>query len=330
MSGPIEMAQVWRGEFLECSHMGHAVVCDTLGSVVKAWGDADLVALPRSSAKMVQALPLIESGAADAAGLGAEQLALACASHSGATIHVERVRAWLAARGLSDGDLRCGGHVPQDPEQQRCVICGTGKPDQVHNNCSGKHAGFLTLAQHLGAGPDYVAPDHPVQKAVLEAFEDVTGETSPGYGIDGCSAPNFACSLTGMARAMAWFAGAKDRTLRERAAQRLRRAMVAHPALVAGEGRACTELMRATQGRAALKTGAEGYFVAILPEQGLGVALKMMDGQTRGAESAIASILIELGVLDPAHPSAQRFCHAPIPNCRGALVAEVRPGEAFS
>lgn len=330
MSEPVEMAQVWRGDFLECRHMGHAVICDASGAVVKAWGDPGLTVLPRSSAKMLQALPLVESGAADAAGLGTEQLALSCASHSGATIHVERVRAWLAAQGLGDDDLRCGGHIPTDKEQEKCIICGTGKPDQVHNNCSGKHAGFLTLAKHLGAGPEYLELDHPVQKAVLEAFEDMTGETSPGHGIDGCSAPNFASSLDGMARAMARFARSDDSTARGRAAIRLRDAMVTHPELVAGEGRACTELMRAMGGRVALKTGAEGFFIAILPDHGLGVALKIVDGHTRGAESAIASILIELGALDAEHPAARKFRNAPLVNCNGIHAAEVRPGAAFT
>jgi len=279
---------------------------------------------------MIQALPLVESGAADAAGLGPEHLALACASHNGAAIHVDRVRAWLSDRGLRDEDLRCGGHIPRDEDQAKCIICGSGQPDQVHNNCSGKHAGFLTLSQYLGAGPDYLDLDHPVQKAVRAVFEDVTGETSPGYGIDGCSAPNFACTLEGMARAMAWFANVGESTTRGRAALRLRQAMVTHPDLVAGEGRACTELMRAMEGRVALKTGAEAFFIAILPEQGLGVALKIVDGQTRGAESAIASILVELGVLDPDHPTAQAFRNAPIRNCRGIAAAQVRPGSAFS
>lgn len=330
MVDPVEMAEMWRGDFLECRHMGHAVICDATGAVVKAWGDPGLTVLPRSSSKMLQALPLVESGAAEAAGLNAEHLALACASHNGATIHVERVRAWLAAQGMSDDDLRCGGHIPKDPEQEKCIICGTGKPDQVHNNCSGKHAGFLTLAQHLGAGPEYLELDHPVQKAVLEAFEDMTGETSPGYGIDGCSAPNFACSLEGMARAMAKFAGMGEDSARGRAAVRLREAMMAHPELVAGEGRACTELMRAMGGKVALKTGAEAFFIAILPEQGLGVALKMVDGQTRGAESAIASILVELGVLDAEHPATRQFRNAPLLNCNGMRAAEVRPGAAFA
>ena len=330
MTAAVEMAQVWRGDFLECVHMGHAVVSNAQGEVVKAWGDPDLVVLPRSSSKMIQALPLVESGAADAAGLGTEQLALACASHNGAGIHVNRVRAWLKGLGLGDDDLRCGGHIPRDEAEAKCIICGSGHPDQVHNNCSGKHAGFLTLNRHLGAGPEYIEPDHPVQMAVREAFEDVTGETSPGFAIDGCSAPNFATSLKGMARAMAWFATASDSSARGRAAVRLREAMVTHPELVAGEGRSCTELMRAMGGRVALKTGAEAYFAAILPEQGLGIALKIVDGQTRGAECAIASILVELGVLDLAHPVAQKYLNAPMINCRGIRAAEVRPGTAFA
>ncbi|MDQ2090995.1 asparaginase [Marimonas arenosa] len=329
MTAPVELAQVWRGDFLECVHMGHAVVCNAQGEVIKAWGDPELVVLPRSSSKMIQALPLVESGAADAAGLTSEHLALACASHNGADIHVRRVRAWLADLGLSDDDLRCGGHIPRDEAEAKCIICGSGHPEQVHNNCSGKHAGFLTLTKYLGAGPEYVDADHPVQTAVRDAFEEVTGEDSPGFAIDGCSAPNFASSLKGMARAMAWFATASETDARGRAAVRLRQAMVAHPELVAGEGRACTELMRAMSGKVALKTGAEAYFGAILPEQGLGVALKMVDGQTRGAESAIASILVELGALDAGHPTAQRFINAPIPNCRGIVAANVRSGAAF-
>ena len=329
MAAPVEMAQFWRGDILESVHMGHAVVCDASGAVVKAWGDPGLVVLPRSSAKMIQALPLVESGAAEAAGLGGEQLALACASHNGAAIHVERVRAWLAGLGLGDDDLRCGGHMPRDEAEARCIICGSGTPDQVHNNCSGKHTGFLTLARHMNAGPEYLELDHPVQRAVRAAFEDVTQEESPGYGIDGCSAPNFACTLEGMARAMAWFAAAGEGNARERAAVRLRQAMVTHPELVAGEGRACTELMRAMGGRVALKTGAEAFFIAILPEQGLGVALKVVDGGTRGAESAIASILVELGVLEAGHPAARQFRNAPVLNCNGLHAAEVRPGTAF-
>jgi L-asparaginase II len=198
----------------------------------------------------------------------------------------------------------------------------------VHNNCSGKHAGFLTLSQHLGTGPEYVEMDHPVQQACLAAFEEVTGMDSPGYGIDGCSAPNFATSVHGLARAMGWFASAHTRSDRasEGAAQ-LVSAMATHPELVAGETRACTNLMRAMGGRVAIKTGAEAVFVAILPEQQLGVALKIVDGATRASECAIATILVGLGVLEADHPETRKYMNAPLLNRRGIDCGAIRPAD---
>ncbi|EAQ24344.1 asparaginase [Roseovarius sp. 217] len=331
MSQPVPLTEIWRGPMAESVHLGHAVICDAGGSIVEAWGNPSETILPRSSSKMIQALPLITSGAADAQGLTTEQLALACASHNGAAIHTGRVARWLSDLGLTDDDFRCGAHDPQDKEAHKALLCSGTSPCQVHNNCSGKHAGFLTLNRHLSGGPEYIAPDHPVQRAVLEAFETVTRETSPFYGIDGCSAPNHASSLHGMARAMAWFAGASESgDVAERAAVRLWQAMVAHPALVAGEGRACTELMRACSEPVALKTGAEAFFIAILPQRKLGVALKIADGGTRGAECAIASILVRLGVLDPAHPAALKYRNAPIVNWRGVETGMIRPAAALA
>jgi len=323
------LAHVWRGDFLECVHRGHAVIADATGQVVEAWGDPDLTLLPRSSTKMIQALPLLDSGAADARGLTPEHLALACASHEGDRMHTDRVTRWLADLGLSDDALRCGGPQPPRPKDIRHEMIRTGEsPCQVHNNCSGKHTGFLTLGAHLGAGPEYIDIDHPVQRAVKTAFEEVTGEDSPGFGIDGCSAPNFATSLKGLARAMAFFATAEKRSdARSAAALRLTQAMIAHPELVAGTGRACTELMQAMDGRAAIKTGAEGVFVAILPDRGLGIALKIEDGATRGAECALAALLARVGVLDPAHPAAQKRLNAPITNWRGVHTGRICPAD---
>ena len=210
MSQPVPMVEIWRGSLLESMHAGHAVICDDSGQIVRAWGDPDAVIYPRSSAKMIQALPLLTSGAADKFGLTKEQLALACASHNGAAIHTTRVQAWLQQLGLSDDDFRCGPQVPDDDEERFRLIRAHEGPCQYHNNCSGKHSGFLTLAQHMGAGPEYIEIDHPVQQACLNAFEEVTGVDSPGFGIDGCSAPNFATTVHGLARAMAWFASAPD------------------------------------------------------------------------------------------------------------------------
>jgi L-asparaginase II len=331
MSDPVPLADVWRGDILECRHMGHAVVVHADEGVVAAWGNPAQVILPRSSSKMMQALPLVESGAADAAGLTTEHLALACASHNGAAIHTDRVTAWLGALGLSEADLRCGAQMPDDPEAHRHCYCGGLAPSQIHNNCSGKHAGFLTLAQHLRAGPEYIEPDHPVQKAVLEGFEDMTGAASPGWAIDGCSAPNFATTVAGLATAMARYAAAtEDGDVRSRAAHRLTQAMMAHPGLVAGEGRACTELMRAMNGRAAIKTGAEGVFVAIVPERRIGVALKITDGATRGAECAIAAVLVALGVLDPLHPATRKRLDVPILNRRSIETGRVIAAPGFA
>lgn len=326
MTNPVNLVEIWRGSLLESVHQGHAVVCHASGDILHAWGDPDALVYPRSSAKMIQALPLIESGAAKAFGLTDAQLALACASHNGAVMHTERVSAWLDDLGLTETALRCGPQPPQDKHNRFSLIRAEQRPSQLHNNCSGKHTGFLTLAKHLKAGPEYVEMDHPVQQACLAAFNEVTQYESPTFGIDGCSAPNHATTIHAMARAMAFFASANpDGSVREQAAVRLRNAMMAFPELVAGEGRACTRLMRATNGRAALKTGAEGYFIAIIPEQQVGVALKIADGGTRAANCAIASILVKLGVLDPTHPEAQAFINEPIKNRRDIQTGWMRP-----
>lgn len=329
--GAVAIAEAWRGGILESTHTGHAVICDETGQIVESWGNPSAIIFPRSSCKMLQALPLLESGAADAAGLTPRQLALSCASHEGAALHTDAVRHWLADLGMSEGDLRCGSHEPYDRAERNRLIEAHETPCQLHNNCSGKHAGFLTLNRHLKAGPEYVEVDHPVQKAAHEAFEATTGEASPGYGIDGCSAPNFATSVQGLARAMASFAAAReDGSVRENAMYRLTRAMATYPEMVAGEGRACTELMRAMEGRVAIKTGAEAVFVAIVPERKMGIALKITDGGTRGAEAAIAGLLVKLGVLGADHPATRKRLNAVQKNWRGfeTGITTLAPGFA--
>jgi len=326
------LIEIWRGPVRESLHRGHAVIWDAGGGIVAAWGNPDAVILPRSACKMIQALPLIESGAAREFGLSDAQLALSCASHQGAAVHTDMVSEWLGGLGLDpEAALRCGPQEPNDREARDNLIRAYQSPCQIHNNCSGKHSGFLTLAKHLGAGPEYIDPDHPVQRAVLTTFEDVTGETSPGYGIDGCSAPNHACSVTGLARAMAKFAAATESgNVRNRAMARLTRAMASHPHLVAGETRACTELMRAMEGRVAVKTGAEAVFVAIVPETGMGVAVKIEDGGTRAAEATITQILIGMRVLDPNHRVARQYTYGPIRNRRNMETGYLKPVEGLA
>ncbi|TVP70654.1 MAG: asparaginase [Rhodobacteraceae bacterium] len=325
--GAVPMIALWRGALLESLHHGHAVVARDTGEIIEVWGRADALIYPRSSCKMLQALPLLESGVGN--DLTSAHLALACASHQGAAIHVTKVARWLEDLGLAESDLRCGCQAPQDiPERDR-LIRESAAPCQLHNNCSGKHAGFLMLNQHLRGDAEYVLPEHPLQQRILTVFEEVTGMTSPGYGIDGCSAPNFATGLDGFARALAQFAGAQDSGgARARAMVRLREAMMLHPDLVAGETRACTELMRAMGGKVAVKMGAEAVFAAILPEQRLGIALKIVDGGVRAADAAMTALLIRHGALDGHNPVVARYL-GPLKNWRGLEVGETRRAEGF-
>ena len=334
-SGPVNenavpMIEVWRGDILESAHIGHAVICDDRGEVIEAWGNPRAVIFPRSSVKMIQALPLIESGAADEVGLSDRHLALSCASHNGAALHTHMVEDWLRDLGLSEANLRCGSHEPYDRDERDRLIRTEEAPCQLHNNCSGKHAGFVTLNRHLKGHSEYVEVDHPLQQAVKLAFEEVTGEESPGYGIDGCSAPNFATSVTGLAHAMGLFSGASEfGGWRGRAMYRLTQAMMAHPELVAGEGRACTALMRAMGGRVAVKTGAEAVFVAILPEQRRGIAVKIVDGTTRAAEAAITALLVRAGALEAFHPVVKQYLGTSQRNWRGFATGSVIASPGF-
>jgi L-asparaginase II len=329
MANPHPMVELWRGGLLESTHAGHAVIWGP-GGIEEVWGDPDMVIFPRSSCKMIQALPLLETGAADAVGLTDAHLAFACASHQGEGRHVKMAADWLAGIGLAEPDLRCGAHEPYDRIERDRLIKADESPCQLHNNCSGKHCGFLTVTRHLGAGPDYVEIDHPLQKAIRAATEEVTGETMAGWGVDGCSAPNFAMTVAGLARAMQAFAAATGAGgARDRAMHRLTRAMATYPENVAGEGRACTELMRAMGHKVAIKTGAEAVFVAILPDQKRGIALKIVDGGTRGSEAAIAALLVRAGVLDPAHPAALKRLGGPLVNWRGVNTGWVQTAPGF-
>lgn len=330
MPNPVDLVELWRGDRLESVHRGHAVVINQGGDVVHAWGDPEAVTYPRSSAKMLQALPMVESGVADRFGLTTEQLALSCASHSGAAIHTDPVQRWLNDLELGDDAFNCGPQWPSDVPARNGLIKDDASPCRYHNNCSGKHCGFLTMVKANGWAPDYVAIDHPLQVGIKQVFEELTEETSPGWGIDGCSAPNHASSIHGMARAMATFASANDSTQRGAAMIRLRNAMMAHPELVSNTDRACNHLMRAAKGKAAVKTGAEGFFIAILPELKMGVALKVMDGATRASECAMASILCKLGVLDANDPSVKQYRNPDLKNFAGLVTGDMRPAAAIA
>jgi L-asparaginase II len=288
---------------------------------------------PRSAFKALQALPMVETGAADAAGVSDEELALACASHSGEPMHTSRVHAWLSRIACREPDLACGPHLPYHEKTAHDMIRRDESPCRVHNNCSGKHAGFLTLARHLGVpNAGYEHPGHPVQQCVRKAVAemcDVAPDAMP-VGIDGCAAPNYAIPLSNLATGMARLANPAGLPApRAAAADRLVSAWKAHPLLVSGTGRACADLIAAARGRTVVKTGAEGVFMAAMPERGLGIALKIDDGATRAAETVMAALLVQLGEADPGDPRVARHRNPPLKNWRGDVVGERRATAAL-
>jgi L-asparaginase II len=329
-SNPV-VVEVTRGPVVESRHEGIAAVIRPDGTIVDSWGDIDARVLPRSANKPIQAMAFVESGAVERWGLGDEHIALACASHSGETRHVETVRSWLAKVGLSEDDLECGTHPPRLQASIEALARANQLPTPAFNNCSGKHSGFLSTAvAHGEPTRDYIKYDHPVQRRLRGVMSDLCGSNADdfAYGTDGCGIPTLATPLRLLARAMASMAEPSRLSNKHaEAAGRIRAAMSAEPFMMAGTGRFCTRINQALPGVAQVKTGAEGVFCGMLPTLGLGIALKMWDGAGRAAEVAMATLLGHLGVL----PGERReeLLHPPVKNVVGLLVGEMRPARSW-
>ena len=318
--------EVTRGAMVESRHRGAAIVADARGRTRRAWGDAERLIYPRSAIKPLQALALVESGAADEFAVSESELALAAASHGATPRHTEAVLGWLKRLGLSEQDLECGGHPPIDEETAQALLRAGKTPGPVCNNCSGKHAGFLTTARHFKEPTKgYSGIGHPVQTRLRKILVEMGGADlrAAPTGIDGCGIPVYGMPLSAMARALARMADPAGLGEKRRAAaRRIVAAMTAHPDLVAGPGRFDTLAMQAAPGAFAVKGGAEGVYAAILPSLGLGVALKIDDGAKRAAEVAMAAILNSLGVL--SDKQALELLEAPVLNAAGSKVGVVR------
>jgi L-asparaginase II len=329
MSDPV-LIEVTRGEHVESSHRGAIVVVDAEGRRRAAIGDVEQPVFPRSAVKAIQALPLIESGAADAYSFRAAELALACASHGGEQRHVNTAAAMLARAGRSEADLECGVHTPLSGAAADALVRAGKLPGPLHNNCSGKHSGFICFGCHAGFDPHgYVDAKHPVQREVTATLAAVTGaKLGPeNRATDGCSIPTYAIPLAALAHGFARFVtGEGLPPARAAAARRLRDACMSDPFMVAGTGRFCTDTMDLFRGRVFVKTGAEGVFCAAFPESGLGVALKCDDGAGRAAETAMAAVIDAFLPMDEGerHVFARRRS-PPIMTRRNVLVGHVRP-----
>jgi L-asparaginase II len=333
MNNPV-LVEVLRGSVVESRHRGAVSVVDGDGKSVLAIGDVSRPVFPRSAIKAIQALPLVESGAADAYMFGSRELALACASHSGEDRHVETARTMLARAGITEESFECGAHWPFYQSALIDFVAQGKKPLPVHNNCSGKHAGFLCFACHEGIDTNgYVALGHKVQDAVRDAMQSVTGaaHSVEQCGTDGCSIPTYAIPLEKLAHGFARMAtGNGLGPERAKAARRLVDACMTEPWHVAGTGRACTEIMQAAPGRVFAKYGAEGVYALAIPEQGLGIAIKCDDGTERGVIAMANSVLARLFGKDEAAKAYRAAANKPFSNWNKIEVGRVRPAFALA
>jgi len=328
MENPV-LAEVTRGNTVESRHRGAAIVLDADGGVVFSVGDVERPVFPRSAVKAIQGLPLFESGAADRYGLSEPEIALAVSSHSGEPEHAETSLGMLKKAGRDASCLECGTQWPMGEAAARAMAKAGQEPSALNNNCSGKHAGFVCLACGLDEDPaGYVKAGHAVQQAVRGALEEVTvaAHSSERMGIDGCSIPSYAVPLRALALGFARFGtGHGFGPERAKAAARIRKAVAAHPFMVAGTGRFDTRAMEQLGARLFTKTGAEGVYCGALPELGYGIALKCDDGAGRAAEIAMAALIARF--LPMSEAEAQAFAplrESILKNWNGVEVGRVR------
>jgi L-asparaginase II len=332
MTNPV-LIEVIRGPLVESRHRGAVAVADAAGAMALAIGNVAAPVFPRSAVKALQALPLVERGAADRYGLGDEELALACASHSGEGGHVAGVERMLAKAGLDPSALRCGAHWPI-AQAAAAAVARTGAPSALHNNCSGKHAGFLCVACAMGVDrAEYFRPEHPVQREVRAVLEDFTGAAiaEERCAIDNCSVPTWAIPLRNLAQGLAKFgSGQGISPERARAVVRLRQACARKPWYVAGSGRFCTEIMQLFGEGVFVKTGAEGVYCGALPRQGLGIAIKCDDGASRAAQAIMAAVIGRFLPLDKIERAALApFVQPVLRNWNGFEVGAIRVTDAL-
>ena len=323
------LAETIRGNWVENRHRGAFVVIDADGRIIASAGDIERPVFPRSAIKSMQALPIFARHAEGKFHHTEEELALACASHHGEDAHVATANGLLTRIGLSAADLECGAHAPTNPAAREALRATGAEPSPLHNNCSGKHSGMLSVALAMGVPTSgYVTREHAVQQAVRAAVEAVIGEslTEDKCGTDGCSIPTFAAPLRAFAYGFARMStgkGISDELAT--AARRLFDAATSHPHLVAGTGHADTLLMAAFKGRLMQKVGAEGVQCGAIRDKGWGYALKCDDGNIAASQAMLAGMLLKLAEPDAEQKALlETLAHQPIRSVRGVEVGELR------
>ncbi len=325
----VPLIELTRNGTLECQHIGSVAVVNAQGKLLAHAGDAHWLTFSRSTLKALQALPFVEAGGPQQFNFNTEQIALLCASHNGEALHVAHVDQMLDKAGLTYQALRCGCHVPGLFTLLDIAPPPDLKFDERHNNCSGKHAGFLAYCvQHGHSIDDYIDPAHPLQQAIRRDVARAVGMDANDLkmGIDGCSAPNYALPLAHLARGYARLAsGARDAEFGQSFAL-LGEAMTAHPDMVSGTGRNDLAFMRAGRGDWVTKVGADGVQVVGSKSRGEALAIKLMDANKPALFAATVEALDQLGWLDDAQRAELKPWRAQrIVNARGLLVGQRLP-----
>lgn len=323
------LAETVRGNWVENRFRGAYAVVDASGKIIASAGDIERAIFPRSAIKSMQALPIFARHAEEKFHHTGEELALACASHHGEADHVTTASGLLGRMGLSVADLECGAHAPTNPAARDALRAAGAEPSALHNNCSGKHSGMLSVALAMGVPTaGYVGREHEVQKAVRAAVEAVIGEelTEDKCGTDGCSIPTFAAPLRAFAFGFARMATGEGLSPElAQAAQRLFDAATSHPHLVAGTGHADTLIMAAFKGRVMQKIGAEGVQCGAIRDKGWGYAIKCDDGNAAASQAMLAGLLLKFVEPDAEQRAVlEKFARQTIKSVRGADVGVLR------
>jgi L-asparaginase II len=324
------LVNVWRGPLIESIHRGHIAVVNYKGVLLHSLGDPELHTFARSTAKLIQALPVIESGAADRFGFTDAELALLCASHNGEEQHVDTAASILGKLGLSAEHLQCGVHEPLHQPTSLSMRASRVDPTSLHNNCSGKHSGMLALAVHRQTPHEhYLSIGHPIQKEMLDAVSDLCNLSSESIhiGVDGCGVPVFGMCIDRLALAYARLGYPEGLSeSRANACNRIIQAIQKHPHYLAGTDRFDTRLAEITQGRIIGKMGAEGVFAITVPDSGVGIVIKIEDGNQRALYPTAVEVLKQLNFLTASEVMELSSFHMPaIHNWQGTEVGRIRP-----
>lgn len=327
------LIDVYRSETVESFHRGAVVAVNAAAEVVFELGDINALVFPRSSLKPIQAIPLLESGAAAHFSLSQQELALCCASHGGEDIHQSVLADWMTRIGFESGQLLCGPSLPYHEASAHRMLRQGGQAEKHLHNCSGKHAGMLTLARYLEVSTEnYADYNHETQQRWMRVLSELSGADVFQYpwDRDGCGLPALCLPLRGFATALAGFCNISHQTqARGQAMQKILAAMQAHPELVAGTGRCCTATMRANR-NVVVKTGAEGVFAAIAPQAGIAIALKIDDGATRAADAVLGAVLRKLDIISqPEYESLSAWYQPAIVNSQSVEVGRLAPSSVW-